>query len=315
MSIFSDFVDSISDWFEEAVHDLLKDGIVSNFANISDTLQSTYSGATEDDGLVSQFITVHPYNFTGGGTSADTTTVWSTIEGLCNNVVVPIAGFILIIVLINDLIQMVIGGNNFRDFDDSIFVKWIIKAFCGILLVSNTFYIASGLFSFGTSVCANGISYLFGDSGLSEISLSEFENALNAYDNGTMLMMLLLSFLIMILVFLLTVVIVIVMASRIIEIFMYLGVSPIPMATLMNNEWGQIGKNWIKSVLALSFQGFFLIIALGLFQTIFNNVITDITAAENGIVMPLLMLSGYTGALIFTILRTGQISRSVFNAS
>lgn len=312
MGMVSDFIDGIADWFEETISNILQNAIEANFETISDTLNKTYTSASEDDGLIAQFITVHPYSFTGGDSSG--TTVWSTIETLCNNVVVPIAGFVMTVVLLNDLIQMVIKGNNFKEFDDSIFIKWIIKAFCGILLVSNTFYIASGLFSFGTNVCANGLAYLIG-SDLSDVDTSAFSSALSGYSNGQLLMMMLISFLIMIAIFLLTVVIVIVMASRIIEIFMYLGISPIPMATMMNNEWGQIGKNWIKGLLALSFQGFFIIIALGLFQTIFNNVISDITAASAGVIMSMLMLAGYTGALIFTILRSGQISKSIFNAT
>ena len=76
--------------------------------------------------------------------------------------VVPIGGFILTIILLNELCQMVLRGNNFKDFDDSIFIKWIIKALCGVILVANTYYIASALFSFGTNVCSNGLTTLFG---------------------------------------------------------------------------------------------------------------------------------------------------------
>ena len=83
----------------------------------------------------------------------------------------------------------------------------------------------------------------------------------------------------------------------------------------MNDEWGQIGKNWIKGILALSFQGFFIIIALAIFGTIFANVVTDIQDAADGIEMSMLLLAGYAAALIFTILRSGQISKSIFNAT
>lgn len=313
MGMVDDFVDNIADWFTDTIHDILSSAITGCFNTISNILGQTYESATDESGLMGIFLTSHPSRFTGTAT-VTSKPVWVTIESLCNNVVVPIAGFILVVILLSDLIQMVIRGNNFKEFDDSIFIKWIIKSLCGILLVSNTYYIASALFSFGTDVCANGVSYLFGTD-LKDISTTAFEAALLSYDNGQLIMMLVISFFIMLFVALLTIVIVLVLASRIIEVFMYLGVAPIPMATMLGEEWSAMGKNWIKGLLALSFQGFFIIIALAIFKTIFNNVISGITNNEGGVIMSLLMLAGYTAALIFTVLRSGQISKSIFNAA
>lgn len=116
-------------------------------------------------------------------------------------------------------------------------------------------------------------------------------------------------------VMILIVAIVITLASRIIEVFMYLSVAPIPMATMMDSgEWSGIGKNWIKQLLALSFQGFFIIVALAIFKTLFANMITTLNTGSDGVIMQMAMLMGYTAALIFTILRTGAISKSVFSA-
>ena len=309
-------VDKFVNQIEHKIEDWLSGVVEGNFDKISSIMSNTFSETTGDDGLVKNYLTSHPANFTGS-TSDTATTVWSTIETICNNVVVPIAGFILTIVVLNDLIQIVIRGNNFKDFDDTIFIKWIIKTVIGIILVSNTYYIASGLFSFGVYICAgaldkdtSGVDSLFGSGW--DVSLSE---SLSGYSIGELLIMVILSFLILIAIFIIFAVIVVVLASRMIEIFMYLGASPIPMATLMNDEWGQIGKNWIKGILALSFQGFFIIIALAIFGTIFANVVTDIQDAADGIEMSMLLLAGYAAALIFTILRSGQISKSIFNAT
>ena len=105
------------------------------------------------------------------------------------------------------------------------------------------------------------------------------------------------------------------LASRIIEVFMYLSIAPIPMATMMDSgEWASIGKNWIKQLLALSFQGFFIVVALGIFKTLFSNAIVALNASTDGVILQMGLLLGYTAALIFTILRTGAISKSVFNA-
>lgn len=314
MGIVSDFIDGIKDWFETTIHDILADGITSQFQSISDSLTSTYSSSTDGEaGLTKIFLTTHPADFTGAAT-VHSTPIWVTIERLCNNVVVPIGGFILVVILLSDLIQTVIRGNNFKDFDDSIFIKWIIKALCGVILVSNVYYIASALFSFGTDVCANGLSYLFNTNALRAVDVDKFKEALSSYGNGEMLTMLLLSFVIHLLILALTVVIIIVMASRMIEVFMYLGVAPIPMATMLNSEWSEVGKNWVRGILALSFQGFFIIIALGIFKTLYSNVISSINNVEDGVIMTLAMLAGYSCALLFTVLRSGNISKSIFNA-
>ena len=96
---------------------------------------------------------------------------------------------------------------------------------------------------------------------------------------------------------------------------MYLSIAPIPMATKMDSgEWASIGKNWVKQLLALSFQGFFIVVALGIFKTLFSNMITSLNSSSDGVIMQMAMLMGYTAALIFTILRTGAISKSMFNA-
>ena len=310
MGVISDAIDSLQDWVEN----LFRDGVKSQFDSISSLLTDTFDNTTGSGGLVQTFITGHPASFTGNSAGTGTH-VWNTIETLCNNVVVPIGGFILTVILLSDLIQTVLRGNNFKDFDDSIIIKWIIKALCGVLLVSNVFYIASALFSFGTTVCANGLTTLFGSGSYLSTALTLQKSSLDSLSLGELMTVWFISLIVHLGVMILIVAIVITLASRIIEIFMYLGVAPIPIATMMNEgEWSSIGKNWIKQLLALSFQGFFIIIALGIFKTLFANVITTLNTGTDGIIMQMAMLLGYTAALIFTILRTGAISKSVFNA-
>ena len=309
MSVISDAIDSLETWCSN----LFKDGIKSQFDGISDLLTDTFSTTTGDSGLVNTYLASHPANFTGGATAG--TSIWTTIETLCNNVVVPIGGFILTIILLNDLIHTVIRGNNFKDFDDSIFIKWIIKVLCGVLLVANVYYIASGLFSFGTNVCANGLTTLFGSGDYLSTVLELKKSALSELELGELMTVWFISMIVHLGIMIMIVAIVITLASRIIEVFMYLSIAPIPMATMMDSgEWSGVGKNWIKQLLALSFQGFFIVVALAIFKTLFGNMITTLNAGEDGIIMQMAMLLGYTAALIFTILRTGAISKSVFSA-
>ncbi|WP_242840405.1 VirB6/TrbL-like conjugal transfer protein, CD1112 family [Ruminococcus albus] len=309
IGVISDAIDALEDWCV----DLFKDGIKSQFDGISKLLTDTFTQTTGSGGLVSNFITKHPAYFTGGAASGRT--VWTTIETLCNNVVVPIGGFILTVILLNELCQMVLRGNNFKDFDDSIIIKWLIKALCGVIIISNTYYIASALFSFGTNVCSNGLTTLLGSGKYLSTALKIDTAALSGLSLGELMTVWFISLIVHLGILILIVAIVITLASRIIEVFMYLSIAPIPMATMMDSgEWASIGKNWIKQLLALSFQGFFIVVALGIFKTLFNNAITTLNSSTDGVILQMGMLLGYTAALIFTILRTGSISKSVFNA-
>ena len=313
MGVISDAIDSLEKW----CCDLFKDGIKSQFDGISELLTDTFAKTTDGStGLVNSFLTKHPAQFTGtAGSAGGGYDIWGTVETLCNNVVVPIGGFILTVVLLNELIQMLLSGNNFKDFDDSIFIKWIIKALCGVILVANTYYIASALFSFGTNVCANGLATLFSGRDYLSTTLSIKKSALSSLGLGELMTVWFISLIVHLGIMILIVAIVITLASRIIEIFMYLSIAPIPMATMMDSgEWAGVGRNWIKQLLALSFQGFFIIVALGIFRTLFQNMIAKLNEGGDGIIMQMAMLLGYTAALVFTILRTGSISKSVFAA-
>ncbi len=310
MGVLEDAITNLEEWCKN----LFTSGIKSQFDGISDLLTETFSmSAGGTGGLVQTFLVGHPANFTGnpGGGGVK---VWSTIETLCNNAVVPIGGFVLTVILMIDLISTVMRGNNFKDFDDSIIIKWMIKALCGVLLISKVYYIASGLFSFGTSVCGRALTSLMGTGPVKPTALTLDKTALDKLELGELMTVWFFSLIVHLGIMLMIVAIVIVLASRIIEVFMYLGVSPIPMATMMDSgEFGSVGKNWIKQLLALSFQGFFIIVALAIFKTLFENVITTLNTSTDGIIMQMALLLGYTAALIFTVLRTGNISRSVFN--
>lgn len=315
MGVVSDAVTAIEDWCKDTIASGIEGCINTTSELLSNSLNN--SDDTGVNPIFGQFLG-SPESFTGD-TSGAGTPVWTTIHTLSDNVIVPIAGFILCVVVINDLLQAVMGGNNFRDFDDSIFVKWILKTFCGILLISNVFDITTAIFSFGTQAVSNGLSTILptGEGLVSSdlISSADFHSALISLDIGTLLVTLIISFVIVIVTFVLLGAIIIVLASRIIEVFMYLSISPIPMATMMNNDWGQIGKNWLRNIFALAFQGFFIVVALAIFKALFANALSTMMSGESGdVIMTMAILLGFIVAFIFTIFRSSSISKSVFSA-
>ena len=315
MGIIEDAVAAIEEWFKG----ILAGGIEGSLKTTNDML----SGSLNDPNgsgmnpLFGQFLK-SPEQFTGT-TDGSGTPVWNLIHTLSDNVIVPIAGFILCVVVLYELIQMVISGNNFRDFDTSIFFRWTVKAFCGILLIGHVFDITTAIFSFGTNAVTNGLNSLFpaGSNFIDEnlLNSSSFHNILMQQDVGTLIVTLIISFVIIIVTFVLLGAIIVVLASRIIEVFMYLSVAPIPFATLMNNDWGQIGKNWLRNILALAFQGFFIVVALAIFKSLFANALATMMSGNSGnVIMTMACLLGFIIAFIFTMFRTNTISKSVFSA-
>ena len=51
--------------------------------------------------------------------------------------------------------------------------------------------------------------------------------------------------------------------SRMVTILLYISVAPIPFATFLNREWiGSIGQTYVKGLLALMLQGYFMLVCL-----------------------------------------------------
>lgn len=301
MGMISDFVDGILDSIKSFLLESSEGNLSTAMNILTDGLQTNRSS----NGVMQQLLSTSPVNYTAGGSSS----IWSTIQSITENAVVPIAGCILMIVLINDLIQMVISGNNFHEFDTSIFIRWILKCVIGIILISNVFYIASSIFSLGTWVTTKAMG---------ETSRMIFANNANihisgSYSMGTCFAVLVLSLFLLLIMVIAIAIIVVTLCSRMIEIFMYLGASPIPMATFMNQEWKQMGHNWLRGMIALAFQGFFIVVCIAIFSVLFTNVVVTLSSGSD-VLLQMVFLIGYALALIFTILRSGQISKSIFGA-
>ena len=65
--------------------------------------------------------------------------IFSMIQNLSENVIVPIAGLVITYVLCVELISMVTEKNNLHDIDTFMFFKWFFKAFVAVFLVTHTF--------------------------------------------------------------------------------------------------------------------------------------------------------------------------------
>ena len=93
-----------------------------------------------------------------------------------------------------------------------------------------------------------------------------------------------------------------------IEIYLYCSVSPIPFATMTNREWGQIGNNYLKGLFALGFQGFLIMICVGIYAVLVNDMII----ADN-LHSAIFSLAAYTVILCFSLFKSGALAKSILN--
>lgn len=232
------------------------------------------------------------------------------IQNLSETVILPIAGLILALVMTLELIQMITDKNNLNDVDTWMFFKWIFKTACSILIVTNTWNIVMGVFDMAQSVVARASGVIVGNTAIDISSvITNLHDRLMEMDIGPLFGLWFQSLFVGVTMWALTICIFIVIYGRMIEIYLVTSVAPIPMATITNREWGQMGQGYLRSLFALGFQAFLIIICVAIYAVLVQNI-----ATETDIIKAIWTCMGYTVLLCFTLFKTGSLAKSVFNA-
>ena len=283
--------DKIAEWLKG----LLVSGIVSNLSGLFDSINTRVSDVASTVGTT-------PQEWNSG--------IFNMIRSLSENVMVPIAGIILTFVMCLELIQLTIERNNLHEFETFVFFKWILKTFAAVLIVTNTWNIVMGVFDVAQHVVSNAAGVIIGDTALDIATVAgDLEATLNEMDIGPLLGLWFQSSLMGIIAWVLSICIFIIVYGRMIDIYMVTSVAPIPMATMANREWGQMGQNYLRSLFALGFQAFLIMVCVGIYAVLVQGISLggDISTA-------LWTCIGYTVLLCFTLFKSGSVAKSVFNA-
>ena len=236
--------------------------------------------------------------------------IYNMIRSLSDSVILPIAGVILTFVMTLELIQLITEKNNLHDLDTWIFFKWVFKTACAVLIVSNTWNIVMGVFEAAQSVIASASGVIVGNTSINLMDhLTDLESRLMEMNVWSLLGLWLQSFVVGITMWALTICIFIIVYGRMIEIYLVTSIAPIPMATMVNQEWGQMGQNYLRSLLALAFQGFLIIVCIAIYAVLVQNMLID-----DNISTAIWMCMGYTVLLCFTLFKTSSLSKSIFNS-
>ena len=283
-------ISAIQDWIKE----MLVGGIMSNLSGMFDAVNQQVAEIAGDVGTT-------PANFSPG--------VYSMIRNISESVIIPIAGLILTFIACYELIQLIIDHNNLANFETWIFFKWIFKTFVAVTLITNTFNIVMAVFDVAQNVVNASSGIISAGTAVDASTLQAMEETLRGMDIGPLLGLFLQSIIVQITMYALSIVVFIIVYGRMVEIYLLTSLAPIPFATFGNREQSQIGQNYLRSLLALGFQGFLIMICVGIYAVLIQSI-----AFSDNIISSIWGAMGYTVLLVFTLFKTGAIARSVFNA-
>lgn len=287
-----DFIkQQITEWLKE----ILVGGIMNNLSGMFDNVNSQVGQIASQVGTTPQ---------------AWNTGIYNMIRTLSENVMMPIAGLILAFVMTLELIQIITDKNNFHDIESAVFFRWIFKTACAILIVTNTWNIVMGVFDVAQSVVNSAAGIIISDTSIDISSVTaNLQTRLMAMDLGPLFGLWFQSIFVGFTMWALTICIFIIVYGRMIEIYLATSIAPIPMATMLNRESGGMGQNYLRSLFALGFQGFLMIVCVAIYAVLVKSisVSTDISKA-------IWTCMGYTVLLCFTLFKTGSLAKSIFNA-
>lgn len=284
-------IDAIEDWLRE----LLINMITGNLTTLFDDVNTKVGTIATEVGRTPQ-----SWN----------SSIFNMVRNLSENVIVPIAGLIITFVLCYELITVITEKNNMHDIDTFIFFKYIFKACVAVYLLSNTFDITMAVFDVAQSVVNSAGGIISGNTSIDITStIATMQTEMEAMELGGLVQLALETMIISLCLKIMSILITVILYGRMIEIYLTVSVAPIPFATMTNREWGSIGTNYFKSLFALGFQGFFMMVCVAIYAVLVNNMIvaTDIHAA-------LFSIAAYTVILCFSLLKTGSLSKAIFGA-
>ena len=285
------FWDKVTEWLKE----LLIGSIMSNLTGLFDNVNRQVAGIADNVGAT-------PQAWNGG--------VFGMIRNLSDNVILPIAGVILALVATLELIQMIVDRNNMHDMDTFMLAKWVFKTACAVVIVTNTWNIVMAVFDVAQSVVSRASGLVIADTDIRIDSvIVGLEAKLAEMELGALFGLWVQSMFVGFTMWALAICIFIITYGRMIEIYLVTSVAPIPMATMANREWGQMGQNYLRSLFALGFQAFLIIICVAIYAILVRGI-----AVETDVSTAIWTCMGYTVLLCFTLFKTSSLARSIFHA-
>lgn len=282
----------------EQITDWLKSMIISG---IMGNLSGMFDSVNQQVGQIAGDVGTTPANFSPA--------VFSMIRNISESVILPIAGMVLTFIACYELIQMLIEHNNLANFETWTFFKWVFKTFLAVTLISNTFNITMAVFDVAQQVISRSGGLISGSTSVSDATLTAMQATLEGMDLGPLLGLYLQTFVVQVTMLALSAIIFVIVYGRMVEIYLMVSLAPIPFATFGNHEQSHTGQNYLRSLFALGFQGFLIMICVGIYAVLIQNL-----SFSDNIISSIWGVMGYTVLLAFTLFKTRSLAKSVFAA-
>ena len=282
----------------EQITDWLKSMIISG---IMGNLSGMFDSVNQQVGQIAGDVGTTPANFSPA--------VFSMIRNISESVILPIAGMVLTFIACYELIQMLIEHNNLANFETWTFFKWVFKTFLAVTLISNTFNITMAVFDVAQQLISQSGGLISGSTSVSDATLTAMQATLEGMDLGPLLGLYLQTFVVQVTMLALSAIIFVIVYGRMVEIYLMVSLAPIPFATFGNHEQSHTGQNYLRSLFALGFQGFLIMICVGIYAVLIQNL-----SFSDNIISSIWGVLGYTVLLAFTLFKTGSLAKSVFAA-
>ncbi len=280
----------ITDWLKE----MLVSAIMGN-------LSGMFESVNNQVGEIATSVGMTPANFSPG--------VFAMVRNISESVIIPIAGLILTFIACYELIQMIIDHNNLANFETWTFFKWVFKTFVAVTLITNTFNITMAVFDVTQNVINASGGIIAGNTAVDASALENMQDTLMAMELGPLLGLFLQSFIVQVTMSALAIIIFVIVYGRMIEIYLMVSLAPIPFSTFGNREQSNIGQNYLRSLFAIGFQGFLIMICVGIYAVLVQSI-----AFTDDIIGSIWGVMGYTVLLCFTLFKTGTLAKGVFSA-
>ena len=281
----------LTEWLKE----MLVGGIMGNLSGLFDSINEQVAD-------ISKTVGTTPQNWNSS--------VFNMVKSLSETVIVPIAGIILAIVMTMELIQMIMDRNNFHDFDISQIYKWVFKTFFAVMIVTNTWNLVMAVFDLAQHVISKSAGIIISDTSVNlSTIITSMEARLAEMEIGPLFSLWIQSALIGIISWMLAICIFVVVYGRMIEVYLVTSIAPIPLATMGNREWASTGQNYLRSLFALGFQSFLIIVCVAVYAVLVQTITVDAD-----IIKAVWTCIGYTVLLCFTLFKTSSLSKSIFGA-
>ena len=283
--------DLINDWLRE----ILTDANMSAFETMFDSINTQVADVATQVGMT-------PLGWNPA--------VFNMVRTLSETVILPIAGIILTFVLCYELIQLILEKNNLQDFDTFNIYKWIFKTFIAVFILTNTWNIVMAVFDLAQHVVNQSAGIISGDLALGSADMMDaLLEQLEAMSIGDLFVLFFQVQIVGLLMEIMAIIVTIIVWGRMIEIYLVSSIAPIPLATMINREWGQIGNNYLKSLFALAFQGFLIMICVAIYAVLVANFVV-----LGNMTTTIWSMVAYTALLCFMLLKSGGIAKSVMHA-